>query len=75
MHFDAFSAFCPDALVHFGSGIQVQGGGGGLSGNSHFNENPVVHLNLDLGFVRIDNHPDKKANFFYFTILPRKVLP
>ena len=27
MHFDAFDAFSTDALVHFGSGIQVQGGG------------------------------------------------
>ena len=27
VHFDAFGAFCTDALVHFGSGIQVQGGG------------------------------------------------
>ena len=24
VHFDAFGAFCPDALVHFGSGIEVQ---------------------------------------------------
>ena len=23
MHFDAFGAFCTNALVHFGSGIQV----------------------------------------------------
>ena len=28
VHFDAFDAFSADALVHFGSGIQVQGGGG-----------------------------------------------
>ena len=28
MNFDAFGAFCPDALVHFGSGIQVQEEGG-----------------------------------------------
>ena len=28
VHFDAFGAFCPDTLVHFGSGIQVQGGDG-----------------------------------------------
>jgi len=27
VHFDAFDAFSADALVHFGSGIQVQGGG------------------------------------------------
>ena len=27
VHFDAFDAFSVDALVHFGSGIQVQGGG------------------------------------------------
>ena len=32
VHFDAFGAFCPDALVHFGSGIQYKGGAGsGLS--------------------------------------------
>ena len=30
VHFDAFGAFCPDALVHFGSGIQVQGEGLGI---------------------------------------------
>ena len=28
VHCDAFGAFCPDALVHFGSGIHVQGAGG-----------------------------------------------
>ena len=35
VHFDAFDAFSVDALMHFGSGMQVQqgrrgGGGGGV---------------------------------------------
>ena len=30
VHFDAFDAFSADALVHFGSGIQLQGGEGGV---------------------------------------------
>ena len=34
VHLDAFGAFSTDALVHFGSGIQVQVTGGGYCDNN-----------------------------------------
>ena len=49
MHFDAFSAFYTDALVHFGTGIQVQGAG--LVSKFYLNKNPVIELDFELGFV------------------------
>ena len=66
VHFDAFSAFCPDALMHFGSGIQVQPRVGVGVGNCVSKENPKSDLDLDLGFVNILEFELTYISFLYF---------